>query len=174
MKKLSFQIAFGGIASAVCLVFLLFTGMIPMTEYAAPEICGIIIYIVSYECSMKTAVTAYAAVSILCLLLSPNKELALMFCGFFGYFPILNEYLARHCRKLVKWILRHAVFNIAMVLSYWLLKKIFGIDAIDDFDGYALLFLALANVILPFYCIWCQSMLWIYTDKLRKRFFKRK
>lgn len=174
MKKLSFQIAFGGIATAFCIVFMLLAGIIPLTEYAAPMLCGMVIYIVSYECGVKMALTAFAAVSVLCVLLSPNKESALMFAGFFGYFPLLGDFLDRRCQKFVRFVVRHAVFNIAMVASYWLLSKVFGIAAIEEFNGIALILLALGNLILPLYCIWYRIIMKLYENKLRKKLFRRK
>ena len=86
MKK-SKQVAAGGIAASLCLLLMFLTGLFPFATYALPAMAGTLLIVVVIELGRPTATMVYAAVSLLSLLITPDKEAALMFVVFFGYYP---------------------------------------------------------------------------------------
>lgn len=175
MKKLSFQIAFGGIASALCMVLMFSAAVIPFMTYVFPMISGLLIYAVSYECGRKTGLAAYASVAVLLLILSPEKETAMLFAFFFGYYPIFSVYIDRLKSKLLQWVLRFAVFNVSMVAAYFILMKVLVAVESEEFTKYTMiLFLLCGNVILVLYDKMIRSLTALYVKKYRKKIFRRK
>ena len=81
----STQVAVGGLSSALCLLLMFMTGMIPFATFALPSLAGILLIVVVVENGIQTATLVYAAVSILSLFMCPDKEAAMMFICFFGF-----------------------------------------------------------------------------------------
>ena len=53
------------------------------------------------EIGRKWAFTAYIVISILSIFILPDKETAMMFVGFFGYFPVLKSMIEQKLNKVV-------------------------------------------------------------------------
>lgn len=175
MKKLSFQIAFGGIATALCVVLMFSVAVLPFMVYAFPMISGLLIYAVSYECGKKMGLAAYASVSVLLLLLSPDKESAMLFAFFFGYYPIFSVYIDRLRSKILQWALRFLVFNCAMVAVYFILMKVLVAVDSEEFTKYSLIFfLVCGNLVLILYDKMIRVMTVKYVKRYRKKLFRRK
>ena len=175
MRKLSFQIALGGIISALCIILMFSVGLFPILVYAFPMISSLLIFALAYECGNKTALASYVSVSLLSIILSPDKESALLFLSFFGYYPILSTYLDRIKSRLIQWIIRLAVFNAAMAVSYYILIKVLVAVPIEEFGMLTIpVFLLIGNILLVLYEKMIRSMQILYVRKLRKKIFKRK
>lgn len=173
--KLSFRIAFGGIVSALCVLLMFSAGILPFVTYAFPMISGLLIYAVSYECGKKTGIAAYVSVSALLLMLSPDKESAFMFAFFFGYYPIFSVFLDRIKSKAVRWILRFLVFNISMVVSYYILMEVMvAVDSEEFTKASMIVLLALGNVLLVLYEFMFRKLTDKYVKVYRKKIFRRK
>jgi hypothetical protein len=92
-NKSSTRIALGGISAALCLVVMMTTALMPFATYALPALAGILLIPIAFELGCNTAWITYIAVAILSILIVPDKEAALMFISFFGYYPILKIYI---------------------------------------------------------------------------------
>lgn len=84
----------GGIASALCLLLMILT-IIPIATYTMPALAGMVLIVVVIENGYSTAWMVYAAVGFLSLFICPDKEAAMLFVGFFGYYPILKGKLEK-------------------------------------------------------------------------------
>ena len=147
MRTNSKNMAMGGVFAALAVVIMNLGGLIPMATYVCPAICMVILSFVHMACGSRIAWTWYAAVSILSLLMSPDKEAAAVF-AFLGYYPILK--LKIEATK-GKWLWKLAVFNISMVVLYSILIRIMGITEItgesEELAGIMLIvLLVLGNV----------------------------
>ena len=132
MKKQTGRLAFGGVMAALSLVILLLSGVLPTAEIALPALAGFVLIPVVVELGKKAALTVYAAVSLLALLLVPSWEPKLLYLAFFGYYPILKAVLEGRLPRWVEWVCKLAVFNIAAVAAYWVLLRFLGLPA-DSF-----------------------------------------
>ena len=104
MQKKSQQVALGGIATALCIVLMFATGMIPFSYYALPALAGLVLIAVREENGLSTALIVFAAVSLLSVFVVPIKEAALLFIAFFGYYPILQETFRRIRPPVLSWV----------------------------------------------------------------------
>lgn len=170
-KELSFKVALGGIVSALSLVLMIISGVAVSLEYAIPMITGALLMVLVVEFGKGFAGIIYVVVSILSLLLLGNKEPAVMYLMFFGYYPILKSVLEQRLKKISCWIIKYLIFNISMVASYFVVTRIFMIsfDDIKEFGKFALPLLLLAGNILFFmYDVLLTRLVSIYIYRYKK------
>ena len=177
-KQLTFKVALGGVVSALSLVLMIISGVAISLEYAIPMITGALLMVLVVEFSKGFAWIIYIVVSILSLLLLGNKEPAVMYLMFFGYYPIIKSVLEQHLKKISCWIVKYLIFNISMIASYFVVTKIFMIsfDDIKEFGRFALPVLLLAgNILFIMYDVLLTRLVSIYIyrwQKHIKRVFK--
>ena len=125
------NIALGGIMAALALVVMCLGGMIPLATYVCPMFCAVLLMVVLKRTGKRISWAWYGAVSILSMLLGPDKEAAAVFV-FLGYYPILKPWLDK--RKLaILWKL--VLFNAAIFAMYGVLIYVFGLaDIASEFE----------------------------------------
>lgn len=176
--KQSSKCALGGIVAALSAAMMILVAVIPFLTYALPAVAGALIVFIVIEIDKKWAFGVYAVVSVLALLLVPDKEVAVMYVAFFGYYPILKAAVEAHCPAPLAWLLKIAVFVGSMVLAYVLMIKLMGvtIDEMDTFGIWAVpLLLGIGTVAFVLYDIVLTKLVTLYLLKFRKyfrRYFK--
>ena len=118
------NIAFGGVLAALAVVVMSMGTLIPVATYVCPMICSLILQLVRKTCGNRIAWAWYGAVAVLSLLLAPDKEAAAVFLAL-GYYPIVKPRLDR---LKGKWFWKGLLFNAVILLTYWLLMHLFGLD----------------------------------------------
>ncbi len=118
------NIAFGGVLAALAVVVMSMGTLIPVATYVCPMICSLILQLVRKTCGNRIAWAWYGAVAVLSLLLAPDKEAAAVFLAL-GYYPIVKPRLDR---LKGKWLWKGILFNSVILLTYWLLMHLFGLD----------------------------------------------
>lgn len=122
------NMALGGVMAALALVVMCLGGMIPLATYVCPMFCAVLLMVVLKRTGRRVAWAWYGAVSILSMLLGPDKEAAAVFV-FLGYYPIVKPWLDK--RKLaVLWKL--ALFNAAIFAMYSVLIHVFGLAEVAE------------------------------------------
>ncbi len=150
--KRSGKMALGGLSAALAVVCMLLTAM-PVTTYALPLLAGVLLLPFTMEAGKAAGWSAYAAVSVLVLILTPTWEPKILFVLFFGYYPILKLTLDM-LPRLWQWLLKFGVFNVSMLIGYALLFTLFALPA-DTFTLFGVnlpaVFLLLGNGVLLLY-----------------------
>lgn len=119
-------IALGGMMAALAVVIMCLGGLIPVATFVCPMMCMLLLQLVLKMCGSRIAWAWYGAVAFLSLLLGPDKEAAAVFV-FLGYYPIAKPRLDQ--MKLGP-VLKLALFNLVILLMYWVLIHLFGMEAI--------------------------------------------
>ena len=119
-------IAFGGMMAALAVVVMCLGGLIPVATFTVPVICMLILAYVLKFCGNRIGWAWYGAVSILGLLLGPDKEAAAIFL-FLGYYPILKPGLDRMKLGIV---LKALLYNVMILLMYGALIYLMGMQNI--------------------------------------------
>lgn len=127
MRKTPKDVAQGGMMAALAIVIMCLGGLIPVATFVCPMLCMLLLVVVLRTCGRRIAWAWYGAVSILSVLLSPDKEAAAVFL-FLGYYPIIKPDMDR---MRLKWLWKLLLFNGAVLLMYWLLMGIFGMSQIS-------------------------------------------
>ena len=174
--KNSAKTALGGMISALSLTIMLLTAVIPYLTYALPAISGALLVLMVIEINKKWAFCAYAAISILSFLILPDKEAAMMYVAFFGYYPILKPLLeSKISNNKLCWIVKAIIFNISVVLAYLVIVKVFGIP-LEEMEEYGkwsvVVLLIMGNVMFVLYDICITRLVTLYLKKWQKRFRK--
>ena len=165
MRQNAKQMALGGILAALAVTVMSLGGLIPVATYVCPMLCMMLGYTVLLFCGVRTAWAWYGAVSLLGLLLGPDKEAAAVYC-FLGYYPILKPRMDKMKLGLI-W--KAVLFNVSVCVMYWLLLNLFGLDGLtEEFSelGRAMLWVLLAMGNVTFFLL--DRVLTIFGWKLRK------
>lgn len=174
----SFKVAFGGVISALSIVLMFSTGIFSTLTYAVPAVAGALLILIVIEISPKFAGAVYFAVSVLSLLVVADKEAAVMYAMFFGYYPIIKGFIEKHFNNVLSWIIKFAVFNVSVISAYFVVSKVFMIsfDDLESFGKWALpIFLILCNIVFALYDIALTRLLSAYLfrwGKYVRRMFK--
>lgn len=166
------QMALCGVLSALAVVVLLLGGVIGIGTFAAPVLAMAVLLPVLEEYGPRAAVTAYGTVSILALLLVPDRELALVYACF-GWYPILRPRIARIPSRLLRLVVRLAICNAVIAVLYGMLLRLLGLTA-DLMDASCLLnvvLLVMGNLVFLLLDLVLARLTNLWWRKLRKRFF---
>jgi len=138
------NMALGGILAALAVIIMSMGTLIPVATYVCPMFCAILLKMVLNTCGRRIAWAWYGTVAILSVLMAPDKEAAAVF-AFIGYYPIVKPGLDR---MKLPWLWKGLLFNAAILLMYWLLMHLFGLDQITaEFEGLGIAMTALLLVL---------------------------
>ncbi len=121
------NMAFGGMMAALAVVIMCIGGLIPVATYVCPAMCMLILKLVVLCCGKRVGWGWYGAVTILGVLMGPDKEAAAMFAAL-GYYPIIKPRLDR---LPLRWLWKGIYYNAVTLALYWLLMKLFGMAALE-------------------------------------------
>lgn len=183
MKKLSqsAKTAMGGMITALSVVILMPTAL-EVFVYALPAFAGMLVMFSVVELGKKWAFGIFAGVAIVSLLLVPNKEAAILYALFFGYYPVLKAIFESKLPKVLEYIAKFLVFNVSMIVSYAILIKvlgmpfteIMGLDGGNDFYSKfaAPVMLGLGNIVFIVFDIALTRIITAYIRVWQKKFRK--
>jgi hypothetical protein len=179
MRDISYRVALGGIVSALCLVTMFLAGVLPALYLLLPGIAGILLMIIAVEVNTPWAFLTYISVSLLSLFITFDKEAALIFIMFFGHYPILRGYIQKIPLKLLRTIIKLAVYNVCIIGYFYVTVYILGLqdllEELDDFGKYgSYIMLGITNVIFLIYDLDLDFMLNLYRKTLMPRFRKKR
>lgn len=172
-RKESSKIAFCGLMVALSVALMLTGGLIPIATYCAPMAGGILLLPIMLEYGKKAAWTAYAAVSLITLLLGADKEAAFFYI-FLGYYPLVKWEIERIKNRRFHLLCKLLVFNASIVIMYLILGFLFNMQAIiEEFTqmGSVLLviFLLMMNACLLLYDKLLFPLIYLYANKIKPR-----
>ncbi len=177
-KDKNFKVAFGGVIAGLSIVIMFLTGIIPTLTYAMPAVSGALLMAVVIENGPKFAGVVYAAVAFLSFIVVGDKEAAVMYAMFFGYYPIIKSFIEKKLNKTLSWIVKYIIFNISVIFSYFIVTKLLCITY-DDMGAFGDFFLPvlllLANIVFAIYDIALTRLVTAYLMRWRKnirRMFK--
>lgn len=175
MKKKTFNIALCGLISALGVVIMMITAIIPTTTYAMPAMASLLLTVIVIETDKKWALASYFVVSVLSLLLVPDKESVTFYILFFGYYPIYKQIIESKIKHLwLQWLLKILVFSISAIIIYFIAILILGVPA-DEFTVFGinvpLLFLIAGIAVFIIFDRAMTRVIVAYVIKLRKKLF---
>ena len=171
MKNKSRQIALSSMMTALGAAAMLLGGVIPLATFCCPAIAGLALLPILRENGSKMALGSYVAIAALSLILSADKESALLF-AFLGYYPVLKRTLDRIPSALLRILSKLSVFNLAAGIMMLCAAFVFNMQALvaeyAEMTAAALVaFILLANVTMLLYDRMLKVMAAVYEKKLR-------
>lgn len=178
MKKLSYKVSLGGIMSALCILLMFLTAVFPPLNITIPIFTGLLIAMVSVETGAAWAFATYGSVAVLSMFVTPDKEAAIIFIMFFGYYPVLQQLLDRMKNRPLRFVLKLAVFNVSIISAYFIIINFLGMtDLFSDFEGFGAYMvpalILFGNVIFLFYDYVMRILVQTYTTVFRPRFLRK-
>lgn len=158
--------------SALSFVVLLLTGLIPVGTYAFPCIAGALLAVVVIEVGYWGAIAVYGVVSVLSFLLVADKEAALYYTAFLGFYPVLKGLIERIRSRLLQYVLKLVVFNVCVIAAFYISIHILSVPA-ESFELFGVylpqVFLLLGNLIFVIYDLCLTRIITEYVNKWRNK-----
>ncbi len=152
--------------------------LIPFATYIIPAISALLIIPISYEYKTKTAFTFYIAISLLSILIVPDKELVLLYVLCFGLFGVFKSKIENKYNKMLKFVIKLLFANFSLIAIYSILILIFPIQALvnEFYESSGLLIIAFIITFDLTFLIY-DKMVTVYTvlyiKRYRKKLFKK-
>lgn len=177
MPHSSQKIALCGIFGALALVMLLAGDLVPIAVYLCPAAAGLLILPIAWQTDRRAGWLCYTGIAVIALLLLPDKEPAILFCAFFGYYPMVRFSLERLHPRLLRLAAKLALFNAGTVGAYWVLLRLFADPVLQadfaELTGWlAPAFLLLANFTFVVYDVLVGRLRGLYDAFMRPRLEK--
>ncbi len=173
MKNKTKNTAVCGLMTALSVVLMMLTTLVPVFMYVIPIVTGLLVLFVSDISNKKWGAGVYFSTAFLSLLLITDKEAALTYALFFGYYPLIKDSIEK-LPKALAWGLKFILFNLSAVgigvISFYL----FGVsgEEYNEFGKYTIpILLIMANVafILYDFCLTRNRFLLIrFSEKFKK------
>lgn len=173
--RVSSKTSLGGIVAALSISLMFLISIVPMFTYAVPAAASMLLIPIVIEINKKWALGVYFSVSLLGLIVVPNKEVAVIYVAFFGYYPVLKAALESHLKIIPEWIAKILVFNVSLLGSYYLMLKFMGvtIDELERFGWFAIpLLLIMGTFAFVAYDYAMTKIINLYIIKYQSRFKK--
>lgn len=153
MKNKTKNTAICGLITALSVVLMMLTTLVPVFMYVLPIVTGLLVLFTADVSNKKWGVGVYFSTSFLSLLLITDKEAALTYALFFGYYPLIKDIIEK-LPQILSCILKFLLFNLAAVgigvISFYL----FGIsgEEYNEFGKYTIpILLIMANIAFILY-----------------------
>lgn len=174
MKNKTKNTAVCGLMIALSVVLMMLTTLIPVFMYVIPIVTGLLVLFVSDISNKKWGTGVYFSTAFLSLLLITDKEAALTYTLFFGYYPLIKEIIEK-APRILAWGLKLILFNLASVGIGVISFYVFGVagDEYDEFGKYTIpILLVMANVAFLLYDICLtknRALLTRLSDKFKRK-----
>lgn len=173
MKNKTKNTAICGLTTALSVVLMMLTTLVPVFMYVIPIVTGLLVLFTADFANKKWGLGVYFSTALLSLLLITDKEAALTYALFFGYYPLIKDIMEK-LPKVLAWVLKFILFNGAAVgigiISFYL----FGVsgEAYDEFGKYTIpILLLMANIAFILYDVCLTKnrfLLTRFSEKFKK------
>jgi hypothetical protein len=175
--------AFGALFSACACALLLIGGLIEVLDMTSAAIASLAVLVTYLEFGFATAMSVYAASSILSFIIYPVSTANIYYIFLIGYFPIIKLVLDKKLKnhKLLRIVSKLLIFNAGCAAIVFLFVKLTGVDRVlAEFTmgpitpGFVIIFVfALLNLFLALYDKMIFLLSVIYIKALSKRLFPK-
>lgn len=172
MKKTRYTTV-SGMVSALSVVIMLLTNVIPSMMYVIPIVTGGIVFAVNEIIGKKWALGVFFVTSFISFILLTDKETALNYTLFFGYYPLLKQVFEK-LPKVLSWVVKLVSFNIAIVIIGIIVTFVFKLPFLDeDFGKFTIpLFAVMFNLVFVLYDVMftiVKTRLTPFFNKLKRK-----
>lgn len=169
--KTSFKVSLGGVIGALSLVLMLTTSIIPFGTYAFPAFAGMLLICIVFEMGYSWAFLVYTVVSLMSLILLSDKEAALYYVIFLGFYPVLKGLIEKIGNKVLQYIVKILIFNVCIISAFYISIFLLSIPK-ESFNIFGIylpwVFLILGNITFVLYDMCVTRIVTLYILKFRK------
>lgn len=161
------SIALCAMMAALCVVILLLGSIITVLDLSCAAAASLVIIFCVIELGGAYPWLVWAVVSVISLLILPDKFGALVFFAFAGHYPVLKRYIER-LPRIAQWAAKLILFNTVLTLIIWVSKTVLGLA--ESEMNYTPLVYGASNLTFILYDIALTRLITFYIFKLRHRF----
>lgn len=165
------KVALSGVFCALCLVIMYFGALSGIGDLLAVVVSAVIVVVAVIDIGGIFPWLIWTVTAALCLILLPDKYVALEFALFGGLYPMVKSYLERF-PLFISWSMKILYFNIAFAGSFAIAKYVFSVTDIG-FDLKIVSFI-LANLFFILSDVFLSLMISMYMVKIRPRIKRQK
>ncbi|WP_407383346.1 hypothetical protein [Ruminococcus sp.] len=173
--KTSVKVSLGGVIAALSLVLMLLCSVIPFGTFAFPAFAGILLTVIVINLGYGWAFAVYFVTAVLSFLLVTDKEAALYYTAFFGFYPILKSLIERLRSKVVQYVIKYVIFNVCMIAAFLIGTFLLSVPK-ESFNLFGVylpgVFLAIGNVFFIIYDLCVTRLVTLYLLKWHNRLNK--
>lgn len=114
-KRRAFSVAYPAVLGALSLILLWAAALSPAGKWGLTAVAGLGPCAAVASVGVPAGLLCWGGVSVLALLLVPDRLCALMFAALFGLYPVVKA-LAERLRRAAGWLVKLAFFNAALTL----------------------------------------------------------
>lgn len=173
--KTSVKVSLGGLIAALSLVLMFLTGGIAFGTFAFPAFAGILLILLVFNIGFGYAFGVYFITAVLSFLLFADKESALYYAIFLGFYPIIKGLIERIKSRFLQYIVKFALFNLCMIGAFFIGTFLLSIpkESFNIFGVYLpWVFLLIGNVIFIIYDLCITRLVTLYLIKWHNRLNK--
>jgi len=177
MNRSTKKVALSAILSAIGVVFLLTGSFLQVLDLSSAALAGFVIVLAVIEIRGKYPMLMYFVISLISILILPNKLPAVFFIAFGGIYPILKAQFERR-HPAVSWVLKFSMFNIMLWLLIFFIRLLISRElinlnentglSVDFFNNFEIIVFLVANFTFLLYDIAMTKIINIYIVKVRK------
>jgi len=173
--KTSVKVSLGGVVAALSLVLMFLTSIIPFGTYAFPTFAGILLILLVFNLGYGYAFAVYFITAVLSFLLVTDKEAALYYTIFLGYYPIVKSFIERIKSKVVQYVIKLVLFNACMIAAFYIGILLLSVPK-DSFTLFGIylpwVFLIAADVFFVIYDLCVTRLVTLYLLKWHNKLNK--
>ncbi len=167
--RTSYKVSLGGVVGALSLVLMLLTSIVPFGTFAFPAFAGMMLISIVIELGYSWAFVVYGVVSSISLLMLTDKEAALFYVVFLGFYPIVKGLIEKIKSRLFQYIIKFVLFNICVIAAFYISINLMGIPK-ESFNLFGVylpwVFLILGNIAFIVYDLCVTRIVTFYIIKL--------
>lgn len=173
--KTSVKVSLGGVVAALGLVLMFLTAVIPFGTYAFPTFAGMLLVLIVFNLGYGYALMIYFVTAVLSFLLIPDKEAALYYTAFLGFYPIIKGLIERIRLKPLQYSVKLVLFNACVITAFYIGLKLLSIPR-ESFMLFGVylpwVFLIIGNVFFVIYDLCVTRLVTLYLIKWHNRLNK--
>lgn len=166
----TYSVAFGGVMSALSVVIMMFSTLLPSASLTLGGVAGFLLVCIIDELGISWGWAVYAVVSVISLLLVPEKDTAISYIMMFGLFTVLKYYIENVKRRWLRALYKFIYANVCLIAFYLLVTAI-GI-MVRESRVMEIVVLACGNLVFFLYDFIETKAVIIYRHTIAKKLHK--
>ena len=161
------QISLCAMLSAMGVVMLWIGSFVEVADISMAVVASMLCVFAVIEYGKGAPWLVFSVTALLSLLLLPNKSPALMYALFFGFYPILKEYLEK-LRRWISWVCKLGIFNVCLAVIVMASRIVLAEDISLPAELYIIGFV-IAQAMFVLYDVALTRLISFYIYSVRKR-----
>ncbi len=165
-RRKTHAVAFTGILTALCVVFLYLGSVIEVLDYTVSALGGIIVTLATVEYGSRAGIAVWLGSSVISLLLFPSNLSSLLFVLFCGWYSLVKSVFERQ-KRIISVVLKALTFNLSLAVIAFITIKLLISEAVSL--PVIIAMVLIANVTFFIYDLLLNRLILLYVLKYRKK-----